>query len=308
MPSSQDLFPKYFDPRTIAEVEGLELKARRIVEGLVSGLHRSPFRGTSVEFAEHREYSSGDDLRYLDWKVYAKTDRYYLKSFEDESNLSGFVVLDNSESMAYQSESAPYSKYAYGQLLAACLSYLVVRQQDAVGMMIASDAVHGMASPSNQAVQLRSIIQLLEKFEPSGQTNLALAINDAVSRIRRRSVIVVISDLFDELETIGQMLSQLHTRRHDVAVIQVLDPAEREFPFEQLTMFRGLEQTGDQLGDPRVLKEAYLSELESHLTAVNRACRQRGFDHLVATTDQPLDEVIRRFIHHRRRQRRTSAE
>lgn len=301
MTSTEDPFRKYFDPRTIAGVEGLELKARRIVEGLVSGLHRSPYRGSSVEFAEHREYSPGDDLRYLDWKVFGKTDRYYLKSYAEESNLACYIVIDHSESMRYRSDPESCTKLEYAKLLAACLSYIVVRQQDAIGLFTVSDSVSAAVSPSNQATQLRSIVQVLDATTANGSTNLPAATQDLVGRIPRRSIVVVISDLLVELESIQKMFAHLQSRKHDVAVLQVLDPAELDFPFEEPMLFRGLE-TGDiETGDPRAIRAEYLKEIEEFLGQVERGCRQSGFDYLSARTDHSPEAVLRRFLADRRR-------
>lgn len=301
MSSTEDPFRKYFDPRTIARVEGLELKARRIVEGLVSGQHRSPYRGASVEFAEHREYSPGEDLRYLDWKVFGKTDRFYLKTFAEESNLTCYLVLDHSRSMTYRSAPDGPSKLEFACLLAACLSYLIVRQQDAVGVFTVNHKVTGSVRPSGQPAQLRSIVQLLESLEASGETNLRTAVQELVGRIPQRSVVILISDLLTDLEGIRKAFAQLQSRKHDVAVLQILDRAEVEFPFAEPTRFHGLETCTVQACDPNVVRQEYLRELRAFLGQVERAGRQFGMDLEFVRTDQPPELVLRRFLSSRGR-------
>ncbi len=285
-------FRKYFDPQTLSKLQGLQLKARMIVEGYVSGLHKSPFHGFSAEFAEHREYVPGDDLRYVDWKVFGKTDRHYLKQFEEETNFSCYLLLDTSESMLYQSADAPVSKLEYAQYIAAALAYLVIRQQDAIGLATFSDRVLTFVEASSRASHLKQLLQVMEDCPAEGESELGPIFHDISERIRRRGLVVVISDLFDDVESILRGLKHLRHRRHDVCVIQVIDPAEQDFPFEEPTLFRGLEGMPNQMVEPRSLRKAYQKEFEDFLKQTRSALREVQMDHLLVRTTQPLDVVL----------------
>jgi uncharacterized protein (DUF58 family) len=283
--------PKYFDPRTLAKLKDLRLRARHIVEGFVSGLHRSPHRGFSIEFAEHREYVPGDDLRYLDWKAFARTDKYYLKQFEDETNLICYLVLDASESMAYQSPAAPLSKLEYAKCLAAALSWLVLQQQDAVGLVTFDRQVRRQLTPAGNLGHLQNVVQVLEETRAAGETAAGPIFHELAERLRARGVVVVISDLLDDVESLMAGLKHFRHRRHDVVVLHVLDRAELEFPFDEPTRFRGLEQMADVPADPRSLRGAYLAEMKTFLDSVRFGCRQWSMDYEQVASDQPLDQV-----------------
>jgi uncharacterized protein (DUF58 family) len=289
-------FQKYFDPRTLAKLEGLELRARHIVEGYVSGVHRSPYHGFSVEFAEHREYVPGDDTRYIDWKVWGKTDKYYLKQFEEETNLACYLVLDTSESMRYQSDAASLSKLEYAQCVAAALAHLVLKQQDSVGLVTFDSEIRAMVRASGQASQLRNLIQVMDKSVAERKTATGPMLHELAERLKKRGVVVIISDLFDHVEPMLAGLKHFRHRRHDVIVLHVLDPAELEFPFRQTTLFKGLEQLPDVLADPRGLRKAYLEEFNGFLRELKVGCRTHGIDYLLLPTDQPLDIALSAFL------------
>jgi len=293
----------YLDPAVLARLEGLSLQARRVVEGRVTGGHRSPDRGFSAEFAEHREYSTGDDLRYVDWKVYGRSDRFYLKQFEDETNFACWLVLDTSESMAYRSTDAPASKLDLARGAVASLAWLVLRQRDAVGLATLSGSLHHVLPPSTQASHLDQIGHLLREATPTGPTALGIALDDLANRITRRSLVILISDLFDDLDRLTAGLKHLAWRGHDVAVLQVIDPAEEDFPFEDPTRFVGLEGEPDQVVEPRVLGDAYRAEFRSFLASVTARCRGLQMDHMVLRTDLPLDITLTRFLENRKRSR-----
>jgi len=229
---------KYLDPVTLAKVRSLELRARLVVEGYLSGLHRSPYHGFSVEFAQHREYVPGDDIKHVDWKVYGRTGRYYLKQFEEETNLVCFLLLDTSESMRYQ--SGPVSKYEYACTLAAALSYLVLHQQDSVGLATFDNQLRTLLRPSGQMSHLKQVLHVMTQGAAREKTMLAPVFHDLAGRIVRRSLIMVLSDLFDDVADLLTGLKHFRHKGHDVIVFHILDRAEAEFPFQETTLFRGL--------------------------------------------------------------------
>jgi len=293
-------YRKYLDPRTLAKLKGLDLKARLIVEGYVSGLHRSPYQGFSVEFAEHREYVPGDDLRYVDWKVFGKSDRFYLKQFEEETNFACHVLLDASESMGYQSAEAPVSKLEYAKYVAAALCYLVIRQQDAVGLATFDAGIRQYLSPSSQPSHLKHIFHVMDETPPRGKTSAGSILHELAERIHKRGLVVILSDLFDDVEAVISGLKHLRHRRHDVAVLQVIDPAEQDFPFEDPTLFKGLEGLPEHMTEPRALRRAYRREFEQFLRQVRRGCRDLQMDYVLLRTDHSLEAALASFLAPRR--------
>lgn len=287
---------KYFDPQTLAKLDGLSLRARTIVEGYVAGLHRSPFRGFSIEFAEHREYVPGDDLRYVDWKVFGKSDRIYLKQYEEETNFACYFLLDTSESMSFRSEQAPCSKLDYARMLIGALSYLVLQQQDAVGLAVYDAAVRQFVRAAGHAAHFRQLIHVLESAPCSGETALGPIFHDLAERMTKRGLVVICSDLFDQVETMLLGLKHLRHRRHDVVVLQIIDPTEQDFPFEDPTLFKGLENWPEQMTDPRALRSAYRAEFQTFLDDVQRGCRDLRLDYQLLRTDMPLDVGLRQFL------------
>lgn len=284
------------DPRTLAKIRGLKLRAQHIVEGYVAGLHRSPYQGYSIEFAEHREYAPGDDLRYLDWKVFGRTDKLYLKRFEDETNLICYLVLDCSESMAYKSDPDTLSKFEYAQCIAASLAWLVLQQQDAVGFASFDEQINGYAQPSGSTASMQQLLQLMETTPARGKTNSGPIFHELAQRFSKRGVIVILSDLFDNVETMLAGLKHFRHRRHDVVVMHMLDPAELSFPFDRPTLFKGMEDFPELLTDPRALRRAYVSEFNRFLQDVERGCRGARIDYRRLTTDQPLDAALSNFL------------
>jgi len=287
-----DSSPTLFDPGRFAELQGLELKARLIVEGYLAGLHRSPYRGFSVEFAEHREYVPGDDLRYVDWKVFGKTDRFYLKQYDEETNFACTLLVDTSESMTYRSETAAVSKLEYAQWAAAALAYLIIRQRDAVGVATFDDSIRQFIRPGSTASQWREVCRVLEGAVGGGKSSLGRTLQELAERIVRRGIVVVVSDFFDDFDALARGLRHLHFRRHDVLLLQVVDPAELDFPFESPTLFHGLEQWRDVLTDPRGIRRTYLDELQRHLAQLKGLARELGFDSALLRTDQPLGPAL----------------
>jgi uncharacterized protein (DUF58 family) len=288
-------YQTYYDPQTLARIKDLELQARQIIEGFVSGAHKSPYQGISVEFAEHREYVPGDDVRHVDWKVFGKTDKYYLKQYEQETNLVCNLVLDISESMKYG--SAGTSKLEYGARLAASLAYLVLHQQDSAGLVLFEDQVRQLVPASSQPSHLKQIMHLLATSEPSpNRSRVGAVLNEVAERFAKRSLVVVVSDCFDDLDQITEGLKHLRYKRHEVVVFQILDPTEIDFDFQDMTLFKGLEAYAEVLAEPRGLREAYLEEFGQFLKSLVVACRSCGVDYQLFRTDQPLSRVLPAYL------------
>lgn len=284
------------DPAAIARVAGLELRARHVVDGYLAGRRRSRRRGQSVEFAEHREYAPGDDPRYVDWKVLGKTDRMYLKQFEAETNLVCTLAVDASESMQYRNAASPLSKFEYGSCLATALALIVYQQRDSVGLFTFDDRVRDVvpvgANPSN----LEQIAHTLERTGSRRRSDLQAAFDEIADRQRRRSLTVVVSDLLGEPGRTLAGLRHLRFRRHEVLVLQVLDPAEIDFPFDRATRFQGLESRPDVQAEPAGLRRAYQAALARFLEELQGGCRDSQIDYELCRTDEPFDAPLRRLL------------
>lgn len=289
-------YQKYLDPQTLARLQGLEVRARSIVEGYVSGVHRSPFHGFSIEFAEHREYVPGDDLRYVDWKVFGKTDKIYLKQYEEETNLVAYLLLDASESMRYQDESSPLSKLEYAKCAAASLAYLILQQQDSVGLVTFDNKIRTVVRASSNPSHLKQLLHVMEISPAEKKTATGPIFHELAERLSKRGVVIILSDLFDDVNAMLAGLKHFRHRRHDVIVMHVLDPSELDFPFRHTTLFKGLEELPDVLTDPRSLRKAYLKEFGSYLQSVKRGCRAHHADYVLLRTDQPLDLVLSSYL------------
>lgn len=289
-------YQKYLDPQTLAKLQGLELRARLIVEGYVSGVHRSPYHGFSIEFAEHREYVPGDDLRYVDWKVFGKTDKFYLKQYEEETNLVCHLLLDTSESMRYRSEGAALSKLEYAQCVAASLAYLILQQQDSVGLVNFDSEIRTLIRGSSNPSHLKQLLHVMSESRPQKKTATGPIFHDLAERIKKRGLVVVLSDLFDDVPSMLAGLKHFRHRRHEVILFHVLDPAELDFPFRQPTLFRGLEGWPELLADPRSLRKAYLAEFDRYVRELRQGCRAHRIDYVPMRTDQPLDVALSAYL------------
>lgn len=296
---SQDL-RKYLDPKVLTRLSRLEIKAKLVVEGFIAGMHRSPYRGFSVEFAEHREYVPGDDIRHVDWKVYGRSDRYYIKQYEEETNLRAHILLDASESMAYPAHPAPPgaspSKFEYATYVAASLAYLLLRQQDAVGLAVFDDRVRTFVPPSSSPAHLGTILGALDAERPGAGTRAGPVFQELADRLKKRGLVVIVSDLLDDVERLRRGLKQLRYRNHDVMVLHVLAHDEVSFPFRRMTLFEGLEGLPSELVDPGALRDAYLAELNQYLAAVRRMCRDDGIDYVQLDTEDKLDIALSAFL------------
>ena len=292
---------KYFDPQTLAKIRSLGLRARYLVEGYVTGMHRSPHQGRSIEFSQHREYVPGDDLRQVDWKVYGRTDKFYLKQYEAETNLVCHLLLDCSESMSYRGPNSSLTKLEYSQLAAVSFAYLVLSQQDAVGLSIIADQVIQQITPSNSPAQLNNVIGLLETSQATRKTSLEPAMRDAASRLKSRGVVFLISDFLDDADQILKGLQHLRYQRHDIVLLQILDEAEVNFPFEQPSRFLGMEGWEPVVADPQSLRTAYKREVDAHLKKIREGARSLQIDYQLMTTDQPLHLTLPHLLAQRRR-------
>lgn len=290
------------DPKIISRVAKLDLRARLVVEGYVSGVHKSPYKGFSVEFAEHREYTPGDDLRYLDWKVFGKTDRYYIKQYEEETNLVCHLVLDTSQSMDFGTEGVLKSDYA--KTIAAALAYLIVGQHDAAGLTTFDEKIRSVLPPGSHGGHLRRLFELLEKGQPGGRTSLGAVLTQISEKLRKRGLVIVISDLVGDVEDILRGLRRLRSHRHDVVVFQVLDPSEIEFPFDQMTLFEGLEEFPDLLADPKALRQTYMEHLTAFRHRLRTGCLAERIDVVEMSTRTPLDVALTSYLAHRAARRR----
>jgi uncharacterized protein (DUF58 family) len=288
---------RFLHPDTIARISRLDLRARHVVEGFISGLHRSPFFGHSVEFLQHRVYVPGDDLRHIDWKVWSKTDRYHIKQYEEDTNLRSTLVVDVSESMHYG--RGALDKYSYACTIAACLGYLLLRQQDSVGLITFDSDVRQIVPARSQQLHIDAIVKGLDVSRPREKTDLEKILRRVAETISSRGMIILVSDLLADREPLFRGLEMLCHRRHDVLVFHVLDDDELTFPFAGSTRFEGMEQLPQLLCDPRALRDGYLEALEEYLVEVRRGCVRKGIDYALVRTGDYLDAVLSKFLHHR---------
>jgi len=285
---------KFLDPKVLNKITRLDLKARHIVEGFMGGMHKSPYHGFSVEFAEHREHAPGDDLKHLDWKVFGRSDRLFIKEYELETNLRSHILLDTSESMDYGGKET--TKLELASHIAASMAYLILRQQDSVGMVCFDKEVKSFIPTSSSMGHLRPILGTLAQSEGRNKTDLGAVLNSLAERIQRRGLIILISDLFDKPETILKSLQHFTHKRHDVIVFHVLDEYELTFPFERMTLFEGLEEYPKQLVDPRSLRKAYLEEVNKFCEELRKGCVRQMIDYVRISTDQDLDVELPKYL------------
>ncbi len=292
---------RYIDPAVLMRIRSLELRVKAVMEGFVTGLHRSPFHGFSVEFSEYRQYTPGDDLRYLDWKVLARSDRHYIKRFEDETNLRCQLVVDNSQSMSFGSTmvantNKTYSKADYAKTLAACLAYCLIQQRDAAGLMLFDEQVEAFVPARFRHGQLRQICVTLERATTGRSTDLVRPLDQVAAQVRKRGLIVLISDLLAPLDGLERALTALQACGHQLAVLQVLDPRELSLDFADAALFVDAESGRELYVDPADARASYQAKLEAHLAAVRRTCDKLGAVHELAATDRPLEEVLGEFL------------
>jgi uncharacterized protein (DUF58 family) len=306
VPATADDPRRFLHPETIARISRLDLRARHVVEGFISGMHRSPFFGHSVEFVQHRDYTPGDDIRHLDWKVWSKTDKYYVKQFEEETNLRCSLVVDVSNSMHYG--RGPLNKYEYGCTIAACLGYMLLRQQDAVGLLTFDERIRQILPPRSQQTHIDALVRAMDVSRPRDKTDIESVLRRVAEEAPARGMVVLISDLLVDREPLFRGLQMLKHRRHDVLVFHVMDYDELNFPFAGTTRFEGMEQLEQLLCDPRALRDGYLEALEEYLVEVRRGCARQGIDYMLVHTQEYLDAVLSKFLHHRMAAFKSSAK
>ncbi len=291
------------DLNSLMQIKGLELRAKIVMEGFMHGLHRSPYHGFSVEFSEYREYSPGDDPRYLDWKLYARSDRHYIKRFEDETNLRCHLLVDSSSSMSYG--SVEYSKADYAATLAASLAYLLSLQHDAVGLVRFDERIEDILPPHYRPGQLRRLMLALEQPSAGKGTDISGPLKQFAEYISRRGVVVLFSDCLADLDGLETALGTLRSRGQDVILFQVLDPAEIDFAFDESMLFEDLESGRDMYVDPVAVREGYLRKLQAHNQAVRTACDKLGIEYSQLSTTDPFEKALSQFLQIRSRRGRT---
>ncbi len=294
MASPQPHRPRYLDPETLQKIGPLELVAREVVEGLQVGMHRSPLKGFSTEFSHHRQYVPGDETRHLDWRVYARTERYYLKLFEAETNFTANLLLDASSSMHYASHGV--SKLEYAKFMAASMAYLCVRQRDSAGLAIFDNQLRTYIEPKTTMGVVRTIAEELEKVEGLPRTNVAAILHEFANRIPRRGFVMLFSDLFDHVEEFIAGIDHLRFKGHNVAVFHVLDPFELKFPFDGSCKFIGLELDGEVVTQPKRIRAAYLEEVRKFVQEIRAACERAHVDYVLVDTSRPVDAVLSAYL------------
>ncbi len=291
----------YLDFDIVARIDNMQLLAKGVVDGFILGLHRSPYRGFSVEFAEYRQYSPGDDIKHIDWKVFGKTDRHYIKQFEEETNLACYILLDASASMAYKSRETGLSKLQYGSYMAACLSYFMMRQRDATGLLIFDDKIRTVLPPRMRQSHMKHILAALNDLKSGGETNIAKPMHELADGLRRRGLIIVISDLLDDPEAVMSALQHFRFMGHDVIVFHIMDDAELNFPFDTMTEFSDLETGLKTTISPEGIRPTYMNELKGFLSAYEKGCADIKADYKLFDTTKPLELALSEYLFRRAR-------
>lgn len=289
----------YLSPEVLARITPLGLRAERVVEGTISGLHRSPLHGVSVEFADYREYSPGDDLKRLDWRAYARSNRYFIKQYEEESNLRCTLLMDASASMAYTGRKSAMSKYDYAATTAASLAHLLVKQRDAVGLALVDTQERAWLRPAATQANLIKLIDLLEQSKPNRQTDLAVAMAKVTSQIASRGLIIILSDLLTDLDPFYTALGRLRHDGHEVLVFQILDDDEIELPFGDSVLFKDIEGSEELFAEPWAFRKQYNAAMLQFIDSVRTRCHGMGIEHLLLDTSEPLDTALSHYLHRR---------
>ena len=293
-------YQQYLDPEIVSKLKGMEIRARMVVEGFIAGLHKSPYHGFSVEFAEHRQYMPGDNIRDIDWKVYARSDRYYIKQFEEETNLKAYLLLDCSASMAYKSGDR-ISKMEYARLLCGALSYMMLRQRDAVGLVTFDEKLRRYIPPRSKSGHLHVLLNELSRQAPSDKTDITSTLHEMAERIKRRGLVIILSDLLDDAGKIISGLKHFRYNKHEVIVFHILDPRERDFAFPSEAIFKDME-TGEELTTlPYQIKGHYAQAVSDFSEEIAAACRQSRIDYHQIDTSMPFDKALYAFLSKRER-------
>lgn len=318
-------YKKFLQPSVISKLANIELKAKFVVEGFIAGLHKSPYHGFSVEFAEHRQYMPGDDLKYLDWKVLGRTDRYYIKQFEEETNLKSYIIVDASRSMQFRSSESelssgsPFSKIfrkkeqvkaavkssisklEYSTYIAASLAVLMNFQKDAAGLVVYDESVKTFIPPKATSQNLKLILNQLAAIQPSGKTNTASALNLVAERIKRRGLVIIFSDLFDDQTAVINALKHFRYKRNEVIMFQVLDPAEMNFAIDSPTIFKDMETNQEMLSQPISVMNSYKDAVKEFIDNYKTACLSNNIDYVLLSTETPFDQALLGYLNKRKR-------
>ncbi|MBE2226931.1 MAG: DUF58 domain-containing protein [Ignavibacteria bacterium] len=318
-------YKKFLQPSVISKLANIELKAKFVVEGFIAGLHKSPYHGFSVEFAEHRQYMPGDDLKYLDWKVLGRTDRYYIKQFEEETNLKSYIIVDSSRSMQFRSSESELnsvsplkklfrkkeqvqsaikssiSKLEYSTYIAASLAVLMNFQKDAAGLVVYDESVKTFIPPKATSQNLKLILNKLASIEPSGKTNTASALNLVAERIKRRGLVIIFSDLFDDQTAVINALKHFRYKRNEVIMFQVLDPAEMNFAIDSPTIFKDMETSKEMLSQPISVMNSYQDAVKEFIDNYRNACLSNNIDYVLLSTETPFDQALLGYLNKRKR-------
>ena len=293
---------KYLDPRVVSKLKTLELKAKFVVEGFMVGHHKSPYHGFSAEFREHRPYNQGDPFRNIDWKVYAKSERFYIKQFEDETNLISHIILDNSGSMSFK-RAGSITKLDYGKILAASFGYILNGQQDSVGLALFSDKLDVYLPPKSNRIYLKEIFSRINSAQARDKTFTEKCLVDVASKIKKRGLVIVISDFFDEIDSIVTALKNFRYKKNEVIVFHVLDPSEVNFSFERDSVFVDLETKEEIQTSPSQIQKAYQEAMHEFITRLRSECVEHGIDYNLVTTDEAFDKALFSFFRKRARMR-----
>ncbi|VTS01751.1 DUF58 domain-containing protein [Tuwongella immobilis] len=287
---------RYLDPVALGQLKNLALAARRVVEGFYAGQHRSPAKGYSIEFAEHREYTPGVDPRHLDWRVYGRRDKLYVKQYEEETSLRCYLIVDKSASMGYRGSAARLSKLEYASFLAATLSVLMAQQHDAVGLVTVDDRIRTRLPARQGTAHLQTIMKTLEANSPGESTSLSKHLHELAETLQKRALMVILSDLFDDPKELVAAFQHLRHNRNEVIVLQTLDPDEVHFPFDDITRIEDMETGRDVVSDPQAFRKAYLEALQTHLQTIQAGCTRAQIDLALAQTDEPFERFLGNFL------------
>ncbi|MDB5332143.1 MAG: hypothetical protein JWP03_3294 [Phycisphaerales bacterium] len=281
----------------LQKISKMELVAHQVMDGYVQGMHRSPHIGFALDFAQHRQYVPGDDVKRLDWRAYAKTERYYIKQYEVTTNLRCNIVLDASASMAYQGAGDSMSKFRYAQFIAACLSYLVLHQQDSAGLVTFDNKVRQFIPPKSAPSQLMRILRTLDSTKPENESAIAPLLHEVAERIDRRGMVIILSDFFDKSDALIDALHHLRHKRHEVILMQIMANDELEFPFRKWSLFENLERSGDRLKlDPALMRSVYLENVANHIRVIREAVNKLNATHLLFNTNKPFDDALMVYL------------
>ena len=298
-------FARHLDPKTLDKIKRLDVRARAVVEGFITGQHRSPYNGFAIEFKAHREYAPGDDLRHIDWKVWSKTDRLYIKEYEEETNLKCHLIVDASKSMRYgEKDKESWSKFDYAATAAASLGYMMQQQADSVGLTTFANEILTTTKTSSHPSHLKLVLHELEQTTPDDTTDASGVFLKVAAQLRQRGMVAIFSDLFVDPDELGKALQQFRLRRHEVIVFHVMHSDELNFPFEENTLFRGLEVDAELMAEPRALKKSYLEAVGEFQERVKKVCAVAGVDYVLLDTSKSLGGVLASYLNFRSKTRK----